>query len=110
MHILIECPLLEPHRHHLLTATVIDAGSNLLRYNVHNWQFDWNWYVLISRSSMIELFMPHTGISISTLKYFNLSGNKKLDLKQNNGGKRVVDDDGRILSDFSQLRSFMFSG
>jgi adenylate cyclase len=48
------------------SLTVIDAGSNLLRYNIHNWEFDWNWYVLISRSSMIELFTPHTGISIAT--------------------------------------------
>ena len=22
---------------------VIDAGSNVLRYNINNWQFDWNW-------------------------------------------------------------------
>jgi adenylate cyclase len=50
----------------ILSLTVIDAGSNPLRYNVHNWEFDWNWYVLIFRSSMIELLTPHTGISIAT--------------------------------------------
>ncbi|KAG1739808.1 hypothetical protein EDD22DRAFT_921905 [Suillus occidentalis] len=25
------------------SLTIIDAGSNLLRYNIHNWEFDWNW-------------------------------------------------------------------
>jgi adenylate cyclase len=29
------------------SLTIIDAGSNLLRYNIHNWEFDWNWYVSI---------------------------------------------------------------
>jgi adenylate cyclase len=44
------------------------------------------------------------------LKYLNLSGNKKLDLKQNNGGKRVVDEDGRVLSDFSRLSQLRVLG
>lgn len=25
------------------SLTVIDAGSNVLRYNINNWEFDWNW-------------------------------------------------------------------
>jgi adenylate cyclase len=37
------------------------------------------------------------------LKYLNLSGNKKSDLKRNNDGKRVLDEHGRVLSDFSRL-------
>ena len=28
------------------TLTVLDVGSNLLRYNINNWHFDWNWYVV----------------------------------------------------------------
>jgi len=24
---------------------VLDVGSNLLKYNITNWEFDWNWYV-----------------------------------------------------------------
>lgn len=28
------------------SLTVIDAGSNVLRYNINNWEFDWNWYIL----------------------------------------------------------------
>jgi adenylate cyclase len=44
------------------------------------------------------------------LKYLNLSGNKKLDLKQNNGGKRVMYEDGRVLSDFSLLSQLRVLG
>lgn len=25
------------------TLSVLDVGSNILRYNINNWQFDWNW-------------------------------------------------------------------
>lgn len=25
--------------------TVLDVGSNSLKYNIYNWEFDWNWYV-----------------------------------------------------------------
>ena len=25
---------------------VLDVGSNMLKYNINNWEFDWNWYVL----------------------------------------------------------------
>lgn len=74
------------------SLTIIDAGSNLLRYNIHNWEFDWNWNFNCN------------------LKYLNLSGNKKLDLKQNNGGKRVVDEHGRVLSDFSRLSQLRVLG
>ena len=44
------------------------------------------------------------------LKYLDLSGNKKLDLKQNNGGKRVMDEDGRVPSDFSRLSQLRVHG
>ncbi|KAG1871333.1 hypothetical protein DFJ58DRAFT_904002 [Suillus subalutaceus] len=74
------------------SLTIIDAGSNLLRYNIHNWEFDWNWNFNCN------------------LKYLNLSGNKKLDLKQNNDGKRVVDERGRVLSDFSRLSQLRVLG
>jgi adenylate cyclase len=29
------------------TLEILDVGSNLLKYNINNWEFDWNWYVLI---------------------------------------------------------------
>jgi adenylate cyclase len=50
----------------ILSLTIIDAGSNLLRYNIHNWEFDWNWCVLTFRLSMIELLTPHAGVSTVT--------------------------------------------
>ena len=27
------------------SLAVLDAGSNVLKYNINNWQFDWNWWV-----------------------------------------------------------------
>lgn len=26
---------------------VLDVGSNVLKYNINNWEFDWNWYVYL---------------------------------------------------------------
>ncbi|KAJ7502558.1 hypothetical protein B0H11DRAFT_2171113 [Mycena galericulata] len=42
---------------------VLDVGSNLLKYNINNWEFDWNWNFNKS------------------LRYLNLSGNKRLQIK-----------------------------
>ncbi|CAG8445716.1 14591_t:CDS:10 [Ambispora leptoticha] len=44
---------------------VLDVGSNALKYNIANWQFDWNWNWNIE------------------LKYLNLSGNKRFEIKPN---------------------------
>ena len=30
----------------LKSLTVLDVGSNVLKYNINNWEFDWNWYVV----------------------------------------------------------------
>ncbi|CED82538.1 adenylate cyclase [Phaffia rhodozyma] len=43
--------------------TVLDVGSNVLKYNIDNWQFDWNW------AKNVEL------------RYLNLSGNKRFEIK-----------------------------
>ncbi|KAG7098211.1 hypothetical protein E1B28_000179 [Marasmius oreades] len=45
------------------SLTVLDVGSNLLKYNINNWEFDWNWNFN------------------KNLKYLNLSGNKRLQIK-----------------------------
>ncbi|KIY53425.1 hypothetical protein FISHEDRAFT_63353 [Fistulina hepatica ATCC 64428] len=45
------------------TLMSLDVGSNNLKYNINNWEFDWNWN-----------FNPK-------LKYLNLSGNTKLQIK-----------------------------
>ncbi|CAA7260812.1 unnamed protein product [Cyclocybe aegerita] len=48
--------------------TILDVGSNVLKYNINNWEFDWNWNFN------------------TNLKYLNLSGNKRLVIKAE--GKR----------------------
>jgi adenylate cyclase len=45
--------------------SVLDVGSNSLKYNVTNWRYDWNWN------------------SNQNLKYLNFSGNKRLEIKPN---------------------------
>ncbi|KAH9025485.1 hypothetical protein EDB84DRAFT_399548 [Lactarius hengduanensis] len=44
----------------IINLAVLDVGSNGLRYNISNWEFDWNWNFN------------------KNLKYLNLSGNKHL--------------------------------
>ncbi|KAI6010510.1 hypothetical protein EDC04DRAFT_2905862 [Pisolithus marmoratus] len=52
------------------SLTAIDVGSNVLRYNINNWEFDWNWNFNKS------------------LKYLNLSGNKRLEIKPEKSSNR----------------------
>ncbi|KAF5328610.1 hypothetical protein D9619_011577 [Psilocybe cf. subviscida] len=47
----------------LPNLTVLDVGSNVLKYNIHNYEFDWNWN-----------FNP-------SIKFLNFSGNKRLQIK-----------------------------
>ncbi|KAH8676841.1 adenylate cyclase [Tricladium varicosporioides] len=69
---------------------VLDCGSNSLKYNVSNWPYDWNWNWN------------------TNLKYLNLSGNKRLEIKPSmpGGGAR----DGRDLTDFSALQHLRILG
>lgn len=48
----------------LNNLTYLDVGSNLLRYNISNWPYDWNWF------------------ANKRLKYLNFSGNKRFEIKQ----------------------------
>lgn len=48
----------------LENLTYFDAGSNLLRYNISNWPYDWNWF------------------ANPKLRYLNFSGNKRFEIKQ----------------------------
>ncbi|KAJ3763796.1 adenylate cyclase [Lentinula raphanica] len=55
--------------------SILDVGSNSLKYNIYNWEFDWNWNFN------------------KNLRYLNLSGNKRLQIRSNNtklgpGGSR----------------------
>ncbi|OBT66629.1 hypothetical protein VE03_03897 [Pseudogymnoascus sp. 23342-1-I1] len=75
--------------------TVLDVGSNALKYNVSNWPYDWNWNC-----------NPN-------LKYLNLSGNKRLEIKPNitygsRGGNH--DRDEMSSTDFSALVNLRILG
>ncbi|KAF2268437.1 PP2C-domain-containing protein [Lojkania enalia] len=66
---------------------ILDVASNLLKYNVSNWPYDWNWN------------WNHN------LKYLNLSGNKRLEIKPSgafSGGGASMRE-GRDLTDFTSL-------
>jgi len=50
---------------HLKKLANLDVGNNLLKYNISNQQYDWNWN------------------TNPNLRYLNLSGNKRLEIKSN---------------------------
>ncbi|RUP25516.1 hypothetical protein BC936DRAFT_138831 [Jimgerdemannia flammicorona] len=62
---------------------VLDVGSNVLKYNIANWPYDWNWNWNLG------------------LKYLNLSGNKRLEIKVSHAEGNNPRD--RDLSNFSAL-------
>ncbi|KAK9322716.1 phosphatase 2C-domain-containing protein [Lipomyces orientalis] len=66
---------------------VLDVGSNSLKYNISNWPYDWNWNFNME------------------LKYLNLSGNKRLEIKQSSQFRGEID-----LSDFSSLSKLRVLG
>ncbi|KAK7206497.1 phosphatase 2C-domain-containing protein [Myxozyma melibiosi] len=66
---------------------VLDVGSNSLKYNISNWPYDWNWNFNLQ------------------LKYLNLSGNKRLEIKPTPNTRSDHD-----LSDFSRLKRLRVLG
>ena len=70
---------------------VLDCGNNSLKYNVSNWPYDWNWNWN------------------TNLKYLNLSGNKRLEIKPSLPGG-ASSRDGRDLTDFSALQHLRILG
>lgn len=73
---------------------ILDVASNSLKYNVSNWPYDWNWN------------WNHN------LKYLNLSGNKRLEIKPNgpySGGGAAMRE-GRDLTDFTSLTNLRVLG
>jgi adenylate cyclase len=67
---------------------VMDVGSNALKYNVSNWPYDWNWN------------WNHN------LKYLNMSGNKRLEIKPSGNLSRGQKD----LTDFTSLQKLRVLG
>lgn len=70
---------------------IMDVGSNLLKYNVSNWPYDWNWN------------WNHN------LKYLNLSGNKRLEIKPS-GQYSARDRGQKDLTDFTSLKNLRVLG
>ncbi|CAO1626840.1 unnamed protein product [Sympodiomycopsis kandeliae] len=69
----------------------LDVGNNSLKYNIANWHYDWNWN------------------SNPELRYLNLSGNKRLEIKSKMSG---ITGAGRRTdtSDFQRLSSLRVLG
>lgn len=65
----------------------LDVGSNVLKYNIANWPYDWNWNWN------------------TALRYLNLSGNKRLEIKPTSGQEmyQLTNGPRRELSNFSSL-------
>ena len=70
---------------------VLDCGSNSLKYNVSNWPYDWNWNWN------------------TNLRYLNLSGNKRLEIKPSQPGGGAGREF-RDLTDFSALQHLRILG
>ncbi|KAF6830796.1 adenylate cyclase (protein phosphatase 2C) [Colletotrichum plurivorum] len=69
---------------------VLDCGSNSLKYNISNVPYDWNWNL-----------NPN-------LRYLNLSGNKRLEIKQTVVGPTAANRE--QLADFSRLLNLRVLG
>jgi len=74
----------------------LDVGSNVLKYNIANWPYDWNWNWNLE------------------LRYLNLSGNKRLEIKpgQQNADTTNLPRNAkrRNLADFSALTKLHILG
>ncbi|CAL5872353.1 uncharacterized protein PFLUO_LOCUS6617 [Penicillium psychrofluorescens] len=72
--------------------SILDVGSNGLKYNVSNWPYDWNWNW--NRN----------------LKYLNFSGNKRLEIKPNIASLGQSSTNGADLTDFDSLTHLRILG
>ncbi|CAG8543027.1 9497_t:CDS:10, partial [Racocetra fulgida] len=71
---------------------VLDVGNNLLKYNIANWQYDWNWNWNLE------------------LKYLNLSGNKRFEIKYVHQNEINPLQRNRNLADFENLADLRILG
>ena len=67
----------------------IDVGNNMLKYNIANWHYDWNWN------------------SNPELRFLNLSGNQRFEIKPK---ITEMHGRGRNASDFNRLRHLQLLG
>ncbi|KAG0315946.1 cysteinyl-tRNA synthetase [Dissophora globulifera] len=71
---------------------VLDVGCNLLKYNISNWPYDWNWNWNLE------------------LKYLNMSGNKRLQIKRGSVESVATSSRPGNLAEFSNLTSLRILG
>ncbi|KAI1296945.1 cysteinyl-tRNA synthetase [Mortierella claussenii] len=71
---------------------VLDVGCNMLKYNISNWPYDWNWNWNLE------------------LKYLNMSGNKRLQIKRQTVETAPVASRPGNLSEFSNLTCLRILG
>ncbi|KAK3942172.1 adenylate cyclase [Diplogelasinospora grovesii] len=71
---------------------VLDCGSNYLKYNINNVPYDWNWNL-----------NPN-------LRYLNLSGNRRLEIKQSFPGGATHNRDHQQYTDFNRLHNLRVLG
>ncbi|KAH8118977.1 L domain-like protein [Phellopilus nigrolimitatus] len=79
----------------LKSLTVLDVGSNVLKYNINNWEFDWNWNFN------------------TALKYLNLSGNKRLKIQPDQSRMSMAHQqtsNRKVLADFAELSQLRVLG
>ncbi|KAL5528616.1 CYR1_1 [Sanghuangporus sanghuang] len=79
----------------LKSLTVLDVGSNVLKYNINNWEFDWNWNFN------------------KALKYLNLSGNKRLKIQPDQSRMSMAHHTAshrKVLADFAELTQLRVLG
>ncbi|KAI5121568.1 hypothetical protein M0805_000749 [Coniferiporia weirii] len=79
----------------LKSLTVLDVGSNVLKYNINNWEFDWNWNFN------------------KALKYLNLSGNKRLKIQPDQSRMSMAHQQAnnrKVLADFAELSQLRVLG
>ena len=78
----------------LVALEHLDVGSNVLKYNIANWPYDWNWNWN------------------TALRYLNLSGNKRLEIKPTSAQDMVshVASFRKDLSDFTALTQLRILG
>lgn len=88
----------------------LDVGSNVLKYNIANWPYDWNWFVSsfssdLARETRLIFVSPCRNWNVE-LRYLNLSGNKRLEIKpghQNEANIPRTAGKKRNLADFTAL-------
>ncbi|TIC14478.1 hypothetical protein E3Q14_00827 [Wallemia mellicola] len=72
---------------------VLDVGSNVLKYNIANWGYDWNWNWNLD------------------LRYLNFSGNKRLEIREVKDYDRHSNAPGTLnLAEFSNLKELRVLG